>query len=235
MRKFIGIVSIVLAAMLTSPLTTTQAHAWGLFDPNHREVNLADEMAGAGVNAYNGASNTIAIARSYLGHGHFRGMPGLWCRSFVNRVLVQGGYYTNRDNTVYNALHIGPHVSHPHPGDLVIMHGHITFFVGYDRNGNIIGLGGNQGGHRGSRLVTYSHYPVSRVIAYVHPVHNGAAYAYSSHKEHHYHYASRHSHRYVAYFDYHHRIHFSHWHHHHRHYAHYHHRHKHTHSYAYNR
>lgn len=114
--------------------------------------------------------NPLAIARRSLGHGRYRGMPYEWCRSFVNRVLRRGGYFTTSSNLAINALRLGPHVRDPKYGDLAVMHGHVTFFAGYDNRGYIIGLGGNQGGHRGRRLVQYSHYSPRRVIAYVHPV-----------------------------------------------------------------
>lgn len=192
------------------------------------------------------SGNTIAIARRYLGHGHFNGMPSEWCRSFVNKVLRQGGYYSTASDMAIDALRLGPHVRHPQPGDIMVMRGHVTFFAGYDGHGRLLGLGGNQGGYRGARHVQYSHYWPGRVIAFVRPTRGGLAasssgrhrvsiyislrhnhqhYAWRSHP-HHNRYAysrySRHSHRYYAYYG----------HGHHHHYSHHTHRHFHSHRYA---
>jgi uncharacterized protein (TIGR02594 family) len=111
------------------------------------------------------SSRVIADARRYLGLSNPTGTRGPWCRDFVNMVLRQTGHaLRDVSRTAIAALRLGPRVSNPRPGDIVVMRSHVTFFAGFGGRG-VLGLGGNQGHHR----VTLSSYPLSRVVAFVRP------------------------------------------------------------------
>lgn len=103
----------------------------------------------------------LAVASHYLGARNFTGV-GKWCRAAINVWARRAGIrLVNNSNRAIDALRLGPHVSNPRPGDLVVMRRHVTIFAGKS-GGQIIGLGGNQ-----HKRVQYSRYSPSRVLAYV--------------------------------------------------------------------
>ena len=108
---------------------------------------------------------TLSVASRYLGGRNPTGTRGKWCRDFVNFTLRKAGYrVADHSRRARDAVRLGSRVSHPQPGDIVVMRSHTTFFAGWGGRG-VRGLGGNQGGGR----VTVSSYPLSRVIAFVRP------------------------------------------------------------------
>lgn len=90
-----------------------------------------------------------------------------WCAAFVNAVLgVEGIEGTGRLNA-RSFLNFGTPVDEPRVGDVVVFsrgdpdgwQGHVGFFSGYDENGNILVLGGNQ-----SDSVSVASYSASRLL-----------------------------------------------------------------------
>lgn len=76
-----------------------------------------------------------------------------WCAAFVNATLAQTGMQGTGSNMARSFLDWGQPVEQPQVGDLAVFsrgdpngpYGHVGFFQGYDENGNILVLGGNQG------------------------------------------------------------------------------------------
>jgi uncharacterized protein (TIGR02594 family) len=115
-------------------------------------------------------SSILRDAQRYIGMGNPTGFNGPWCAAFTNMVLKQTGHFITGSLRAVDALLLGPHVSHPQPGDIVVLRfgyhrgaSHVTFFSSYGGRG-FIGLGGNQH-HR----VKYSSFPLRDVVAFVRP------------------------------------------------------------------
>mgnify|MGYP002640133589 CR=1 FL=1 len=75
-----------------------------------------------------------------------------WCAAFVNSTLNESGLNGTGLLNARSFLDWGEDVSDPQEGDLVVLsrgdstwQGHVGFFKGYDTQGNILILGGNQG------------------------------------------------------------------------------------------
>lgn len=76
-----------------------------------------------------------------------------WCAAFVNGVLGAAGVEGNGRVNARSFLNFGKPVDVPRMGDIVVLsrgdpngwQGHVGFFQGFDANGNIVVLGGNQG------------------------------------------------------------------------------------------
>jgi uncharacterized protein (TIGR02594 family) len=75
-----------------------------------------------------------------------------WCAAFVNGVLGAEGIKGTGSLAARSFLNFGTATNNPKPGDIVVLgrggdpsKGHVGFFQGYDANGNILVLGGNQG------------------------------------------------------------------------------------------
>lgn len=73
-----------------------------------------------------------------------------WCAAFVNGVLGIQGIKGTGSLAAKSFLNFGTETDNPRHGDIVIFDrggdkGHVGFFQGYDANGNILVLGGNQG------------------------------------------------------------------------------------------
>lgn len=75
-----------------------------------------------------------------------------WCAGYVNASLAQAGMQGTGSNMARSFMNWGTGVSDPRKGDLAVFsrgdpkgpYGHVGFFEGYDKDGNIIVLGGNQ-------------------------------------------------------------------------------------------
>jgi len=110
-----------------------------------------------------GHSDVLAQAARWLGRGNPTPFREAWCRDFVNMILERAGYrLVDRSHLAIAALRLGQRVTDPRPGDLVVMRGHVTFFVGWTGDGAFLGLGGNQA-HR----VRVSRFARRAVIAFV--------------------------------------------------------------------
>ena len=107
----------------------------------------------------------VAEAARYVGMGNPTGFREAWCRDFVNMVLERSGHrLADKSHVVAGALKLGPRVASPASGDLAVMRGHVTIFVGWAGQGTFLGLGGNQG-HR----VRVSRFALRSVVAFVRP------------------------------------------------------------------
>ena len=129
------------------------------------EANAADPVATAK------ASTPAEFAKSYLGQTEEANHTTLtkfiqavnpsmgdvrdtaWCAGFVNAVLNEAGQETIRSLKARDFMNWGEAVDDPQEGDVVVLwresrdswKGHVGFFSGYDDNGDIKVLGGNQG------------------------------------------------------------------------------------------
>lgn len=91
----------------------------------------------------------------YLENGGVNLDPAVtaWCAAFVNATLQQAGQEGTGSNMARSFMDWGTAVDQPQVGDLAVFSrgdpngpfGHVGFFQGYDENGNILVLGGNQG------------------------------------------------------------------------------------------
>ena len=92
-----------------------------------------------------------------------------WCAAFVNSTLQQTGGQGTGSNMARSFLDWGQSVDQPQPGDVAVFsrgdqngpYGHVGFFQGYDENGNILVLGGNQGD-----AVSVSPYSPDRLLGF---------------------------------------------------------------------
>lgn len=76
-----------------------------------------------------------------------------WCAAYVNATLKQAGYEGTGSNMARSFLNWGQKVDQPQRGDIAVFtrgdpngpYGHVGFFDGYNEDGTIRVLGGNQG------------------------------------------------------------------------------------------
>ena len=96
-----------------------------------------------------------AAIQDYLNTGGANLDPAVtaWCAAFVNATLQQTGGQGTGSNMARSFMDWGQAVDQPQEGDLAVFsrgdpsgpYGHVGFFKGYDDQGNIMVLGGNQG------------------------------------------------------------------------------------------
>lgn len=73
-----------------------------------------------------------------------------WCAAFVNGVLGASGVEGTGKLNARSFMNFGTATDKPKPGDIVVfgwgdgVHGHVGFFQGFDKNGRVLVLGGNQ-------------------------------------------------------------------------------------------
>jgi uncharacterized protein (TIGR02594 family) len=92
-----------------------------------------------------------------------------WCAAFVNSTLQQTGVQGTGSNMARSFLDWGQSVDQPQEGDLAVFsrgdangpYGHVGFFKGYDDQGNVLVLGGNQGD-----AVSISPYPRESLLGF---------------------------------------------------------------------
>lgn len=91
-----------------------------------------------------------------------------WCAAFVNATLNEAGLNGTGLLNAKSFLSWGEEVTEPVKGDIVVLErgtsawqGHVGFFQGFDSDGNIMILGGNQGD-----AVSITSYPASRLLGY---------------------------------------------------------------------
>ncbi len=92
-----------------------------------------------------------------------------WCAAFVNAVLATQGIDGTGKLNARSFLNFGMATDAPKPGDIVVLTrggpnaatGHVGFFQGFDENGNVRVLGGNQ-----NNAVNVSTYSADRVLGY---------------------------------------------------------------------
>ena len=85
-----------------------------------------------------------------------------WCAAYVNATLAQSGQKGTGSNMARSFMDWGTEVSEPQKGDVAVFqrgdpngpYGHVGFFDGYNEDGTIRVLGGNQGD--GVSIASYS-------------------------------------------------------------------------------
>jgi uncharacterized protein (TIGR02594 family) len=105
-----------------------------------------------------------AALQDYLSTGGVNLDPATtaWCAAYVNATLAQTGQKGTGSNMARSFLDWGTGVSDPQKGDLAVFrrgdpngpYGHVGFFDGYNQDGTIRVLGGNQGD--GVSIASYS-------------------------------------------------------------------------------
>jgi uncharacterized protein (TIGR02594 family) len=132
-------------------------------------VETAKRILGADENAQNG------LITQFLADGGVNLDPSetAWCAGFINAVLAQNGIDGTKSLAARSFLGWGERVTDPTEGDIVVVsrgrrdgwEGHVGIFQGFDENGDILILGGNQ-----SNGVNVTAYPAERLLGYRRPV-----------------------------------------------------------------
>ena len=112
-----------------------------------------------------------AALTEYLKNGGVSLDPAVtaWCAAYVNATLKQAGMEGTGSNLARDFLKWGDEVSEPQRGDIAVFsrgdpngpYGHVGFFDGYNEDGTIRLLGGNQGD-----AVSYSDYSPDRLLGF---------------------------------------------------------------------
>src|SRR5512135_2328080 len=85
-----------------------------------------------------------------------------WCAAFVGWCLKQADIRPSGSAAAASYEEWGRDLGdEPEIGCVVVMNHHVTFYVGYNDDATIQGLGGNQ-----SDRIKVSNYPVAKVISY---------------------------------------------------------------------
>lgn len=95
-----------------------------------------------------------------------------WCAAYVNAVLGSQGIEGTGKLNARSFLDFGEAVDSPSKGDIVVLSrgdpngwkGHVGFFAGYDANGKVKVLGGNQG-----NAVSVASYDAGRILGFRRP------------------------------------------------------------------
>lgn len=96
-----------------------------------------------------------------------------WCAAFVNSSLKQAGIPGTGSNLARSFLKYGQEITQPQRGDIAVFsrgdpkgpYGHVGFFEGFDPNGDIRLLAGNQGD-----AVSEASVPAARLLGYRRPL-----------------------------------------------------------------
>ena len=112
-------------------------------------IGIAKSTLGMNENEQN------AALQEYMQNGGVNLDPAVtaWCAAFVNATLKQAGMEGTGSNMARSFLDWGQEVSEPQRGDLAVFtrgdpngpFGHVGFFDGYNEDGTLRILGGNQG------------------------------------------------------------------------------------------
>jgi uncharacterized protein (TIGR02594 family) len=114
-----------------------------------------------------------ALVSQYLAEGGVNIDPSqtAWCAAFVNATLSKTGLDGTGALNARSFLNWGEEVTTPQLGDVVVLSrgtdpnlGHVGFFKGFDAQGNILILGGNQGDE-----VSVKSYSADRLLGYRRP------------------------------------------------------------------
>lgn len=129
-------------------------------------IEKAASMLGASEN------KTPEMVREYLRDGGVNLDPQqlAWCAAFVNASLAQSGMKGTGSNMAKSFLNWGEPTDNPQKGDIVVFDrggtsGHVGFFDGFNENGTIRVLGGNQG-PEGQGKVSYANYSTDLLLGY---------------------------------------------------------------------
>lgn len=112
-----------------------------------------------------------AVLQEYLKNGgqNLDPLTTAWCAAFVNASLQQAGVQGTGRLNARSFMKWGQPVNTPRPGDIAVFSrgnpngwtGHVGFFQGYDKNGGIQVLGGNQG-----NAVSIKSFPADRLLGF---------------------------------------------------------------------
>ena len=157
-------------------------NAFSLGTPEGETALTSDQLTGQDT------TSLIATAQSVLGLdenkqtdilSNFLSAGGIeidpsqtaWCAAFVNATLSKTGLNGTGALNARSFLNWGTEVTQPQLGDVVVLsrgdnpaQGHVGFFKGFDGDGNILLLGGNQGD-----AVSVQSYDKSRLLGYRRP------------------------------------------------------------------
>lgn len=111
-------------------------------------MQTAQSMIGLNQNTDNSALRSF-FQKS--GEGQLDPSKTPWCAGFANAVLNSNHIAGTNSLAATSFLNWGNPTKNPQKGDVVVVdyhngHGHVGFFDGYDKNGNVQILGGNSGG-----------------------------------------------------------------------------------------
>jgi len=120
------------------------------------------------------SSHIVAMAKDYEGlhekqdRRSLEAVTGVdpvrtpWCAAFINALLEKQGRMPSDSNKALSFLGWGVKTHDPKPGDVVVMRGHVTLFVGFSEDGKrFFGLGGNQ-----KNQVRITEYSIKKVISF---------------------------------------------------------------------
>lgn len=118
-----------------------------------------------------GSNSVIEMYHAYASKDNKRGTTDdvAWCASFMCYCLEVNGLESTNSKSARSYEKYGVATKEPREGDIVVFwrgskssgKGHVGFFKGFDKNGDIIVLGGNQG-----NKVCYAVYPKAQLIGF---------------------------------------------------------------------
>jgi uncharacterized protein (TIGR02594 family) len=114
-------------------------------------------------------NKTIVQMFADIGHKWVKDDETAWCSCFVNWVCLKTGLIRSGKLDARSWLEVGQETSYPQHGDVVVFwrespdswKGHVGFFIGYTKSGDIYCLGGNQ-----QNEVNISVYPAKRLLKF---------------------------------------------------------------------
>jgi uncharacterized protein (TIGR02594 family) len=136
-------------------------------------LRSAETYKGANEGTPKGQAQLKALF-SAAGMGNINVSPDMiaWCAAFVNAVLATNGLKGTGSMAARSFLNYGTETNSPQKGDIVVLSrgpdptkGHVGFFEGFDKNGNVRVLGGNQG-KAGQGAVSEATFSRSAVLGY---------------------------------------------------------------------
>lgn len=141
--------------------------------PRRAAIDVAREYVGT--NERQHAQTLSAFFRRSSGQ-RLNPQETAWCAAFVNAALAASGGQGTDTLLARDFLKVGTATENPREGDIVVLsrgdpngwQGHVGFYVGRDRRGNVLVLGGNQG-----NAVSVSPFPASQVLGYRTPPDGG--------------------------------------------------------------
>lgn len=123
-----------------------------------------------GLSEVKGAAHNAEILKMWrdIKRGGIKDDETPWCAAFLGAMLERVGVRSTRFESAKSYLQWGVALTNPVVGCVVVFTreggGHVGFFLGYDKKGNLMILGGNQ-----SDGVNVRAFPVERATGYRYP------------------------------------------------------------------
>lgn len=123
-----------------------------------------------GLSEVKGAAHNAEILKMWrdIKRGGIKDDETPWCAAFLGAMLERVGIRSTRFESAKSYLQWGVTLTNPVVGCVVVFSrdggGHVGFFLGYDKKGNLLVLGGNQ-----SDGVNVRAFPVERATGYRYP------------------------------------------------------------------